>query len=161
MKSIKLVALSAFLTVGAFTSVLYTSCTKDECKDVVCENGGTCSGGTCTCPTGYEGSRCATKSRDKFVGVYTGSEICSIGTDNYTVTLSAASNALNLTYTNLYNDAITATCTMAATDSFTFSGTQGSATFTGSGRLNVNTLTVHYTITNGSITNTCTFTGNK
>lgn len=161
MKSIKQFALTAFLTVSAFCAVVYTSCNKDECKDVTCQNGGTCSAGVCSCPTGYEGTNCETKSRDKFVGTYVGSEICSIGTDNYSVTLAANSDALKLTYTNLYNDNITATCTMAATDSFTFSGTQGGATFSGSGRLSTNSLSVHYTITNGAISNTCVFTGTK
>ncbi len=161
MKSVKHIALSAFLTISAFGAVLYTSCNKDACKDVVCQNGGTCADGKCTCTTGYEGTNCETKSRDKFVGTYTGSEICTIGTDNYSVTLAANSDALKLTYTNLYNDNITATCSMAATDSFTFSGTQGGATFSGSGRLVTNTLTVHYTITNGATTNTCVFTGSK
>lgn len=164
MKSFKNIALGAFLTVSAFGAVLYTSCTKDECKDVVCQNGGTCSGGTCTCATGYEGSKCETKSRDKFVGTYVGAETCSVGTDNYSITLAANSDALKLTYTNLYNENFTATCIMAATDSFTFSGSQNSTTFSGSGRLVSNTLTVHYTVTNPTTvptSNSCTFIGNK
>ena len=165
MKSFKLVVLAGLLTVGAFSAVFYTSCTKDACKNVTCNNGGTCSGGTCTCTTGYEGSDCSTLSRDKFVGTYTGSEICSIGTDNYTVALTAASNALQLTYTNLYNEAITATCNMVAVDSFTFSGNQtvgtSTVTFSGTGRLVTNTLTVHYAITDGTNNNTCVFTGTK
>ncbi|MFI4963030.1 MAG: hypothetical protein ACHP6H_04135 [Legionellales bacterium] len=163
MKSIKLVALSAFLTIGTFCAVLYnSSCTKDKCKDVTCQHGGTCSGGNCTCTTGYEGTNCETKSRDKFVGTYTGSEICTVGTDNYSIVLSAGSSDLVLTYTNLYNEAFTATCTMAATDSFSFSGSQSGATFSGTGRLVTNTLTVHYTIVNAaSVSNTCVFTGTK
>lgn len=167
MKSIKTIALSAILTVGAFGTVLYTSCTKDACKDVTCQNGGTCSDGKCTCPTGYEGTNCETKSRDKFVGTYVGSEACTQGTDNYSITLAANSDALKLTYTNLYNEGFTATCTMAATDSFTFAGSQGNTTFSGSGRLLSNTITVHYTVTNPTnlpptpTTNACVFTGTK
>lgn len=161
MKSIKNIALGTILTFSAFGAVLYTSCSKDECKDVVCQNGGTCSEGNCTCPTGYEGTNCETKSRDKFVGTYTGTEICSAGTDAYTITLAANSDAIKLTYTNLYNDNLTAVCTMAATDSFTFAGAQGAATFSGSGRLSGNILTVRYTVTNASVTNSCVFTGSK
>jgi hypothetical protein len=74
MKSIKNIALSAFLTVSAFGAVLYTSCTKDECKDVVCQNGGTCSEGVCTCATGYEGTNCETASRTKFIKTWTASD---------------------------------------------------------------------------------------
>lgn len=162
MKSIKYIALSAFLTISAFCAVLYTSCSKDACKGVTCLHSGTCSGGNCTCPTGYEGTTCQTLSRDKFVGTYPGSEICTVGTDNYTVTLAASSNDLQLTYSNLYNESFTATCNMVATDSFTFSGSQSGATFNGSGRLVANTLTVHYTIVSAaSVSNTCVFTGTK
>jgi hypothetical protein len=163
MKSIKHIALTVVLTVSAFCAVLYTSCSKDACKGVTCQNGGTCSGGNCTCTTGYEGTNCETLSRDKFVGTYTGSEICSIGTDNYTIALTASSNNLQLTYTNLYNQGFTATCNMAATDSFTFAGSDAvsGATYSGSGRLVTNTITVHYSIVNGTTSNSCIFTGTK
>lgn len=163
MKSIKYIALSAFLTLSAFCAVLYSSCTKDECKDVTCQNGGVCSGGNCTCVVGYEGTRCETKSRDKFVGTYVGSELCTIGTDNYSITISANSDNVKLTYTNLYNNTpvITAVCTMTGTDAFSFSGTQSTITFSGTGKLVGNQLTVDYTITDGTSTNTCKFTGNK
>ena len=66
MKSIKHIVLTAFLTLGVFGVVLYTSCTKDPCKNVVCQNGGTCSGGNCTCVPGYEGTSCETLSQTKF-----------------------------------------------------------------------------------------------
>lgn len=161
MKKIKQFALTAALAIGAFATVTYTSCNKDACKDVTCQNGGTCNDGNCTCPTGYEGTNCQTLSRDKFVGTYIGTEACTIGSDNYSVTLAAASNALQLTYSNLYNQNFTATCNMAATDSFTFSGSQSGATFSGSGRLVSNTLTVHYSIVNGAVSNSCVFTGTK
>jgi hypothetical protein len=77
MKLIKRIALSAFLTVSAFCAVLYTSCTKDACKDVVCNNGGTCSGGNCTCLTGYTGTSCDTVYRTLYTNTYKGN-----GTDN-------------------------------------------------------------------------------
>lgn len=66
MKSIKSVAFSALLTLGAFSAITYTSCSKDDCEDVICSNGGTCVDGTCACPTGYEGTTCQTESRAKF-----------------------------------------------------------------------------------------------
>lgn len=75
MKSSKLVALSALLTLGSFSAILYTSCTKDACKGVTCQNGGVCDGGTCTCPTGYEGTNCETASRDKILKTWTASDV--------------------------------------------------------------------------------------
>lgn len=76
MKSFKQIALSAMLTLGAFGAVTYTSCNKDECKDVVCENGGTCSGGNCNCLSGYEGNKCEIVSAEAILGTYTATETC-------------------------------------------------------------------------------------
>lgn len=83
MKSVKHIALSALLTVGAFGTVLYTSCTKDECKDVVCQNGGTCSEGKCTCPTGVGGTNCGTIFRTTYANTYVGNGVDNEG-DTYT-----------------------------------------------------------------------------
>ena len=79
MKLLKRIALAAFLTAGTFCAVLYTSCSKDECKGVTCNNGGTCSGGLCTCTTGYEGASCDTAYRSTYTNTYKGN-----GTDNAT-----------------------------------------------------------------------------
>ena len=85
MNSIKNIALSAFLTIGAFGAVTYTACNKDECKDVVCLNGGTCVGGTCTgCYVGFSGSRCEIESsdkRDKFVRTWSVTDITPSGSN--------------------------------------------------------------------------------
>ncbi|PQJ11863.1 hypothetical protein CJD36_008700 [Flavipsychrobacter stenotrophus] len=90
MKSFRLFALSALITVGSVGTVVYTSCTKDECKNVTCLNGGTCSGGTCTCPTGYTGASCQTKA---IYGNWTGTDVCSpSGTYNVNIIASASSS---------------------------------------------------------------------
>lgn len=161
MKSIKNIALSVLLTVGAFGAVTYTACNKDECKDVVCQNGGTCSGGNCTCPTGYEGNSCEILSREKVLGVYLGSEICTVGTDNYSVTIATNSNNIMVTLTNIYNQGFSATGTMTSTNSFTFSGASGSTTYSGTGTVNGNQLTLSYSISSPAASNSCTFTGTK
>ena len=89
MKSFRLIALSALITVGSVGTIAYTSCTKDECKNVNCFNGGTCSGGTCTCPTGYTGSSCQTKA---IYGNWTGSDVCSpTGSYNVNIRLDESS----------------------------------------------------------------------
>ncbi len=51
--------MTCLLTVSAFVAIMYTSsCRKDKCKGVVCQNTGLCSGGSCSCPTGYSGAHC-------------------------------------------------------------------------------------------------------
>ena len=92
MKKINLLMIAL---VGALTLTL-TSC--DECKDVNCDNGGTCAegncectdtfygdacevecvngtyaDGTCGCDAGYEGPACTVESREQFFGTYTSS----------------------------------------------------------------------------------------
>src|SRR5476649_1593329 len=94
MKSIKHIALGAFLTLSAFCAVLYTSCTKDACKDVTCQNGGTCSGGNCTCPTGWIGTNCQTLA---IIGSWTGTDKCTPSGASYNVTLSVASSSVDTT----------------------------------------------------------------
>ena len=103
--------------VGALTLTL-TSC--DECKDVTCENGGTCSEGTCECAddfygdacevecvngtyadgtcgcdAGYEGEACTVLSREDMIGSYTGSDACSASgaSSDYTSTVAASSSS--------------------------------------------------------------------
>lgn len=50
--------------------ILFNCKRKDTsiCQD--CQNGGYCAGDTCICPTGYEGTKCDTKSSLKFLGNY-------------------------------------------------------------------------------------------
>lgn len=77
MKLIRHIALTTMLTIGAFSAITYTSCNKDKCKDVVCQNGGTCNStdGSCSCSTGYEGTNCETASRAKFEKTWTASDV--------------------------------------------------------------------------------------
>jgi hypothetical protein len=161
MNRIKNIAFSALLAIGAFSVVTYTACTKDACKDVVCNNGGTCVSGTCSCPVGYEGVSCDTKTRDKFVGTYIGQETCTIGSDNYTITITTNSNDVMVTLTNLYNQGFTAIGTVTGANTFSLSGSQGTTSYTGTGTLATNQLTLQYSISSPAATNTCTFVGNK
>lgn len=162
MKNLKSILLASILTVGAFSTTLFTACNPDACKDVVCQNGGTCVDGDCTCPVGYEGTNCQTLSRDKFIGVFTGSETCTVGTDNYSITCSANSDNTKFNIQNLYNQSLTAIAS-ANGNAFTIpSQTVGSGvTAVGSGTITGNTMTVTYTVNDGVTSNTCTFTGTK
>lgn len=61
-----------FLSVFFASALLFTSCVKDPCRDVVCLNSGTCLDGTCLCQDWYEGANCGTEERAKYYGNYTG-----------------------------------------------------------------------------------------
>jgi hypothetical protein len=49
-------------------SLTYASCIQDECKDIVCSNGGVCVLGNCSCLNGYEGPNCTEVWNARFVG---------------------------------------------------------------------------------------------
>ena len=66
--------------------ILSFSCT-DKCKDITCNNGGTCNDGKCSCAPGFEGNNCSTASRDKFIGTWIGTTSSLMeGSDSTTVT---------------------------------------------------------------------------
>lgn len=64
--------LAAGIFMGIASTVTYTSCTHDSCKNLICRNGGTCADEACRCPDGYEGTQCEILSRTKFLGTYDG-----------------------------------------------------------------------------------------
>ena len=75
MKKIKIIVFTAISCVCLFVAVIYSSCSKDNCKNVSCQNGVTaCLNGTCICPTGYTGNFCELSSvffkNDSYTPVY-------------------------------------------------------------------------------------------
>jgi hypothetical protein len=103
---------------GAMTLTL-TSC--DDCKDVTCENGGTCAEGVCECPAdyygdmcevhcvngsyasgacgceaGYEGDACDVESRADMLAKYGVTDNCSAsGQSTYECTIASSSIAVD------------------------------------------------------------------
>jgi hypothetical protein len=167
MKSIKQIALTVLLTIGAFSAITYTACNKDACSGVTCQNGGTCSGGTCTCQTGYTGTNCQTLVRESFVGNYTGTDQCTSGT--YSINLSiadAASNNLQVLITNIggFGTSIIATGTVTSATQVTITSANvggnsrvlsGIMTFTGT------TMQFQYTVNSASGSDNCQGTYSK
>ena len=80
MKKTKAVIFTAIITLLAFGTSIYTSCNKDRCSNVACQNGGTCVNGYCSCPTGYEGDHCE-------IGVTTTIQYWNHGFTDITLTL--------------------------------------------------------------------------
>ncbi len=72
MKVLRVLGLMAALP----TALTLTSCKKDPCKNVTCQNGGTCTDGNCQCALPWEGARCDVDGRDKFVGAWRGTRNC-------------------------------------------------------------------------------------
>ncbi len=144
MKKARLILSASLLTIGTFAAVTFTSCSKDE-----------------VCPVGYTGKDCKTLVRDQFIGVYVGTEQCTQGNDSYTVTIAANSDNVKVTMTNIYNDNYTAIGTVTGDNTISFNGSQAGATFSGTGTIVGSQLTLDYTVSDATTSNTCKFTGNK
>jgi hypothetical protein len=178
--------------IGAST-LTFTSCT-DECKDVVCENGGTCdeetgacdcpanfygescetecingtyASGACTCDAGYEGDACGVVSREKFLSSYSVSEVCGSGSDSYSSSITASTteitNILIGNFYNVYTNPVVAT--VSGNDITIASQDPDSDGFMVSGSGSINeagtVLTITFTLSDGTNTETCTATYTK
>ena len=163
MNRIRLVALTALFSAIFFSAITYTACKKDSCHNVVCQNLGTCDGGICTCPVGYEGSRCDTLSRDKFVYTYNGGDSCGIPVyyTQYPIKLLAViNNPFELTMMNfLNNPQDSALCTIQSVDSFTFIGANNSTTYSGYGKLSHDSLHMTYHVEHDTTSYDCHYFG--
>ena len=175
MKSIKNIALAGFLTLSAVVAVVYSSCTKDDCKDVVCQNGGTCVSGKCQCPTGYEGTNCETLSRAKFLkNGSTATYLTAVGQDScfmggsYTMTVNAGTNANQITISNFagYGSSATLSNLVVSGNNFTQTDTVTAGTvkiYAVSGSMNTagTLISFVYTAKDATTTTTCHATSTK
>ncbi len=71
-KSVKLVLFSAIGALTLLSSSLFSSCKRDKCKMVACQNKSNCNEetGACVCAPGYEGSMCEIITRNKYIGTW-------------------------------------------------------------------------------------------
>ena len=152
------------LGVAAIATIGMVSCDTDACKDVDCGLYGTCVDGDCECDAGYEGASCATASREKFIGSYNVSESCTSGNFTYAISITTSSTgAANVIITNFggFTTPINVNGTVSGTSLTIPNQTVGGGTFSGSGQIAGNILTITYNATAGSSTDACTMTCTK
>jgi len=165
MKPVRTILFTSLLLATVLCAIIYSACQKDQCKNVTCLNLGYCNNGKCTCPVGYEGSRCDTLSRNKFVNTFNGWDSCGSGnsaTGQYQIDFLAESfnPPLQMTMRHILNNwDDSAVCTMQSTDSFTFTGSNNSTTYSGWGRLSHDTLKIITTVQIDTINFSCVYTG--
>lgn len=133
----------------------FNSCTTDACKDVTCENGGTCADGDCECVAGYEGVNCETLSNAKFVATNAATEDVVNGTDtfNYALNIAAGTTAdvISMSPFGGFTGTVV-TATISSTNSKTFtlvtSTDASNRTFNGTGSINEagTEITINYTV---------------
>lgn len=160
MKTLRLFSLAL-----SFVALALTGC-KDECKDVVCQNGGTCEEGICLCATGYEGTNCETEIRAKFLGSYTVSESCQSGNYSFSLSITSSSAGVsNIIINNFYDIGINVSATINGNSvtipNQTINDGGVALTISGSGQLSGNILTLTYNISAGTESDSCTATCTK
>jgi len=134
----------------------------DPCDDVNCGSNGICDNGTCLCFDGYTGEFCEQANGDLFIASYLVNENCQGNTDTYTMTITpngAGGQYVNVT--NLYDAGHTVVGTVSGTSIVIASQTVNGYTYSGSGTMSGNTLTMAFTISAGGDSVNCNITANK
>ena len=166
------------LTLIAALTLTISACETDPCKDVECGVTGTCLEGDCICDVGYEldgSGQCSVRSADKFVSAFNATEDCS--TLGYVVTVTASNvQADKIILTNLGNydcpsGDLPVEATVNGSEVTLLAGpycpTTGFTgyTFSGSGTVSGDVLTISYVVTYtvaGTLfTDTCVATLNR
>lgn len=165
MKLLKYTLMSILLIGSTGT---FTSCKKDPCKDKNCENGGSCADGTCVCASGYEGEECKTQVRSKFLSSYNVSESCQSGNFSYQITITTSSLGVDRVLIGNFGGYGASVVVNASASGSSLSipsqqvdVTGTSVTFSGSGQLSGNILTLTYTASAQGSSDNCTMTCTK
>lgn len=162
MKALRSIIVTALLSIGAFFAITHTACNKDRCNNVACLNGGVCDGGSCTCAAGWQGNRCQTASRDKFIGTFNGGDSCGVGGyTQYSINfVKTVGNQTQMTMRNMLNDIDdSAICTLVGVDTFTFNGSNNSVTYRGAGKVSNDSLWMSYHVQFDTINYDCKYFG--
>jgi hypothetical protein len=156
MKTLRIVGLAMAL----FGALTLQSCKKDPCKNVTCQNGGTCQDGNCRCSLPWEGSKCEVDARDKFVGSWRGTTNCGGGPEEDVFSITKSSTTANrIIIEDIYGELTSSSTFDIPTQTVNVDGT--AVTINGRGNLNGNQLTLTYVLTIQGAAITCTGTYNK
>lgn len=161
MKSLRFLGLAI-----SFVALALTGC-KDPCKDVACQNGGVCDEGACICAIGYEGENCETSQRAKFIASYNVDESCNqTGNFNYSITIATSAVSVNNVVINNFYGVGASVSGVVNGSSINIPNqtvnAQGNAfTFSGSGQINGNILTLTYNVAVGTDSESCSATCTK
>jgi hypothetical protein len=151
------------MTVASFATITtITSCNKEEdaCKNVTCQNSGTCVDGTCDCTVGYEGTNCETEARTKYLGAFNGNEVCTTGNSVVSVTVTTvAGDVTKVNFANLYGAGFNTTGTVQADGTITIATqTFGTGTISGTASIVGGKVKITYVVTGGGLSDSCTWT---
>lgn len=154
------------LGVAAIASLGLVSCDTDLCKDVDCGMYGECVDGDCVCEAGYTGASCDTEERAALLGAYSVSESCTSGNYTYNITVVTSSTAVTTIIIQNFGDyganvsaTVSGSSITIANQTVTVGGFP--LTFSGSGQMSGNILTITYTVSDGTDSDTCTMTCTK
>lgn len=154
MNKLRLLAISLLCAGGLSLS----GCKKDPCKDVTCQNGGTCVDGKCNCSLPWEGTKCEVDARDKFAASWSGTSNCGGTVEQVSFGISkSATEAIAILIDNQIRGRLTSSTTFdVPTQQITQDGV--TVTVSGNGVLNGNVLTLTLTVSIGGQGGTCTYT---
>lgn len=131
------IVLWAVAAVFSFLTVVYVSCSKpgkiESCNGAICENGGYCHMDTltkkpkCVCPTGFEGTTCASAVVSKYIGNWNNKQTI-VGSDstehngevsNYVIFLKKSATPTTFLIDNFFNNSFYngIVCTIDSNDS--------------------------------------------
>jgi hypothetical protein len=156
-------------------SMAFASCTSDPCKDLDGKCGtGTCFEGACVCDEGYEADAagiCNAQWADKFVGTYTGTDVCPSRTFDLSpaaIITATAADKISITNFGGFNSIVKATVVRAAASDASATKLDINDTdsagrkFVGTATISGTTITGAYTVTFPDNTSeSCTFTYSK
>ena len=97
-------------------------------------------------------------AREKFLGAYNVNENCDSGNWNYSITIIESSNSDDAVVISNFGDYSVNVRATVSGSNINFNDTQDGVTFSGSGNISGNTLTIIYTASAAGLTDNCTTT---